>query len=303
MTKEKTTEQMLREKIEELQHELAHKELEAKRYRLELQKANSTLEKLIADLGQELKLASLIQKLLSPTEIPNIPGIEFSTKFLPGVKSGGDYFDIFEHDDRLKFGIILASSSGYTMSALFLSVLMKLSAQIEARKGMEPDKVVALMAQEIVPNIQKQDTASLFYGIVDRRNYDLKYCCIGNIAGLLCVQGKDQPSWLEPSAGPLRKDFDEKPLTHTIPLGSRDRLILCTEGVWGAQSADGESFGRDRLLKTVVRAPRSGVHEIRNEILYQVEQFTHLSEPTRDQTVLVTEVKDRVIKLAKKGSS
>ena len=107
MSKDKTTEQQLRERIEELQHEVAHKEIELKKYRFELQKTNSVLEKLITDLSQELKLATLIQKLLSPTEIPNIPGIEFSTKFLPGMKSGGDYFDIFEHEDRLKFGIIL----------------------------------------------------------------------------------------------------------------------------------------------------------------------------------------------------
>jgi sigma-B regulation protein RsbU (phosphoserine phosphatase) len=303
MSKEKTTEDQLKQKIEELQYELAHKEVELKKYRFELQKTNSTLEKIISDLSQELRLANLIQKLLSPTEIPNIPGIEFSTKFIPGVKSGGDYFDIFEHDDRLKFGIILSSSSGYTMSALFLSVLMKLSAQIEARRGMEPDKVISLMAQEIVPHIQKQDCASIFYGIVDRRNYELKYCSVGTIAGLLHVHGKDQPGWLEACAGPISKDFDSTPLTHSIPLGPRDRLILCTEGVWSASTGEEHVFGKERLLKTVLRAPRSGVHELRNEILFQVERYTQQEEPARDQTVIVTEVKDRVIKLAKKGSS
>jgi sigma-B regulation protein RsbU (phosphoserine phosphatase) len=301
MSKDKPTEKELIEKIEDLQQELSHKEQELKRYRYELQKTNSTLETMIGELSQELKLAALIQRLLTPTEIPNIPGIEFSTKFIPGVKSGGDYFDIFEHDDRLKFGIILSSSSGYTMSALFLSVLMKMSAQIEARRGMEPHQVIAAMGAEIVPNIQKQESASIFYGIVDRRNYELKYSCVGSIAGLLQVQGQEQVSWLEPSSGPLRKDYDEKPLTHSIPLGPRDRLILCTEGVWNAKSSE-NVFGKERLLKTVHRAPRSGVHDLRNEILYQVEQFTGQSEPVRDQTVLVTEVKDRVIKLAKKGS-
>jgi sigma-B regulation protein RsbU (phosphoserine phosphatase) len=301
MSKDKPTEKELIEKIEDLQHELSQKEQELKRYRFELQKTNSAMEQMIGELSQELKLAALIQKLLTPTEIPNIPGIEFSTKFIPGAKSGGDYFDIFEHDDRLKFGIILSSSSGYTMSALFLSVLMKMSAQIEARRGMEPHQVIAAMGAEIVPNIQKQESASIFYGIVDRRNYELKYSCVGAIAGLLQVQGQDQVSWLEPSSGPLRKDYDEKPLTHSIPLGPRDRLILCTEGVWNARNSE-HTFGKERLLKTVHRAPRSGVHDLRNEILYQVEQFTGQSEPLRDQTVLVTEVKDRVIKLAKKGS-
>lgn len=296
------SENQLKAKVEELQYELAHKELELKKYRMELQKTNATLEQIIGNLNQELKLANLIQKLLSPTEIPNISGIEFSTKFIPGQKSGGDYFDIFEHDDRLKFGIILSSSSGYTMSALFLSVLMKLSAQMEARKGVDPHKVISLMAQEIIPHIQKQDAASIFYGVIDRRNYELKYSSVGQIAGFLQTQGKDQPSWLEPSAGPLAKDFDDTPLTHSIPLGPRDRLILCTEGVLGAHNSENEIFGRERLAKTILRAPRSGVHELRNEILYQVEKFALVEEPQRDQTVIVTEVKDRVIKLAKKGS-
>jgi sigma-B regulation protein RsbU (phosphoserine phosphatase) len=304
MSKDKKSElsnQQMQDRIEELQQELSQKEQQLQRYRMELQKTNSHLEEIITDLSQEVKLASLIQKLLSPTEIPNIPGIEFSTKFVPGIKSGGDYFDIFEHDDRLKFGIILSSSSGYTMSALFLSVLMKLSAQIEARKGMEPDQVISTMITELTPNIQKQDMASIFYGIVDRRNYELKYSCIGSIAGMLQVHGKEQISWLEPSSGPLHKAYDEKPLTHTIPLGPRDRLILCTEGVWNAENAESH-FGKERLLKTVHKAPRTGVHDLRNEILYQVEKFTGQNEPSRDQTVLVTEVKDRVIKLAKKGS-
>lgn len=291
----------LKKRVQELERELAEKNAELARYRQEVSKTNTQLEKLIGELSQELKLAGMIQKILSPTEIPNIPGIEFSTKFNPGMKSGGDYFDIFEHDDRLKFGIIVSSCSGYAMSALFLSVLMKLSAQIEARKGLDPDKVISLMIAEIVPNIQKNDTASLFYGVVDRRNYEFKYASVGSIAGMLQVSGQDTVSWLEPSTGYLKKEFDEKPLTHSIHLGPRDRLILCTEGVWNSRSSDGESFGKEKLLKSLTRAPKSTVHDVRNEILFQVEKFTGSREAQRDQTVLVTEVKDRVIKLAKKS--
>lgn len=289
-------------KIKALEAEIASKDAEILKYRSEISKTNAKLEKIILDLSHELKLAALVQKILSPTEIPNIPGVEFSTKFIPGAKSGGDYFDIFEHDDRLKFGIIVSSASGYTMSALFLSVLMKLSAQIEARKGLDPDKVISMMAMEIVPNIQKNDSASIFYAVIDRRNYELKYSSVGAIGGALQLHGQENPSWLEPTAGPLNRDFNERPLTHSLALGPRDRLILCSEGVWNSQSKDGEAFGRERLMKTLVRAPRLGVHDVRNEILYQVEKFTGLVEPVRDQTVLVTEVKDRVIKLAKKSS-
>jgi sigma-B regulation protein RsbU (phosphoserine phosphatase) len=54
------------------------------------------------------------------------------------------------------------------------------------------------------------------------------------------------------------------------------------------------------VAQAIIRAPRSGVHEVRNEILFQAEQHSGKSEPVRDQTVIVTEIKDRVIKLAKK---
>jgi sigma-B regulation protein RsbU (phosphoserine phosphatase) len=292
----------LKGKIKELENELALKNGEIARYRKELQRTNSRLEKMVVDLAQELKLAGLIQKVLSPTEIPNIPGVEFSTKFLPGVSSGGDYFDIFEHDDRMKFGIILSSSSGYTMSALFLSVLIKLAAQIEARKGVSPDRVVQMIADELIPNVQNNDSLSIFYAVFDRRSYELSYCSVGNILGLWLPYGESKVVSLEASGGPVRKGYAQLPLSQTLQLNARDRLILCSEGVWEAKNAEGQSVGRENILRAVLSAPRSGVHEVRNEILYQVEKLTEQKEPQRDQTVVVTEVKDRVIKLAKKSS-
>jgi sigma-B regulation protein RsbU (phosphoserine phosphatase) len=76
-------------------------------------------------------------------------------------------------------------------------------------------------------------------------------------------------------------------------------LILCTEGVVRALNAKGEEFGEERLYKTILAAPRLGVHDLRNEILYQVERFAAGRDLPNDATVVVTEVKDRVIKLAK----
>ncbi len=277
-------------RIRDLEKEIEIKDEELDRAHKELMRANSVVEKMILDMNQELKMVAKIQRVLSPTEIPHISGVEFSSKFNPGLRSGGDYFDIFELEDKLKFGIILASSSGYAMSALFLSVLIKLTAQIEARRGMDPDQVIAMMAKELVPNIINDDQASLFYAVVDRRSFQLKYSSVGSIRGFLQIHGQDKLSRLEASSGPLRKDFSENPLTQTLSLGARDRLILCTEGVGETES----------IAKAILQAPKTGVHELRNEILFQNEQTTGQTEPHRDQTVVVTEVKDRVIKLTKK---
>jgi sigma-B regulation protein RsbU (phosphoserine phosphatase) len=289
----------LEEEVLRLKEELRLRNEELSLLRREVHQNNEELEGIVADLSHELRIAAKIQQLLSPTEIPNIPGIQFSTKFVPGTQSGGDYFDIFELHDKLKFGILVSSCSGYAMSALFMSVLMKYSAQLEAKKGLDPAQVLKILSQEILPQIQKQETASVFYGVIDRRNYDLSYCCIGSISGLLKDSAKDQVVWLEPSAGPLRKGFQENLLTHTISLGPQDQLALCTEGVLMARAHE-EVFGKDRLIAAFKSPSHEGVHGIRNEILYQVSQFTGLTEPVKDQTVVVTEVKDKVIKLANK---
>lgn len=291
--------QDLLQKIHELEEQLRSRDEEINRYRAELIKTNQMLERMITDLSQDLKMASLIQRVLSPTELPNIAGVEFSTKFIPGTDSGGDYFDIFEHEDKLKFGIVLACSSGYTMSALFLSVLIQMSSKIEARKGLSPEAVLGQMAQEIVPHVSSRDQAHVFYAVLDRRNFDLTFSSCGPIAAYHQRQESGQWVRLEPCAPAFSKSFQQVPLKQTIALGPRDRLVLCTEGVVAAKNPEGEEFGFERMLQCLARAPKVGVHELRNEILFQVERFSGLAEPVRDQTVLVMEVKDRVIKLAK----
>ncbi len=291
------TDSELKNKINYLEQELSLKDAEIARYRAELNRANAELEKIIADLGQELKMASQIQKILSPTEIPNIPGFNFSTKFVPGSDRGGDYFDIFEHEDKMKFGVVLACSSGYSMSALFLSVLIKMSSQIEARRGMVPNIVLSQMAKELVPHIENRDTANVFYGVMDRRSFQFTFSSVGSLTGFLLAQGSENLTKLLPSTGPFAKSYDEKPLAQSLQLNARDRLILCTEGVLMAPNASGEVFGVQRMAQAVTDAARFAVHDIRNEILLQVEQFTGTQEPERDQTVIVMEVKDGVIKL------
>ncbi len=288
----------LQQRIRELEQEIAAKDNELAHYRQELGSVNQSLENLIAQTHQEINLAQSLQKFLSPTELPNISGFDFSTKFIPGSRSGGDYFDIFEHEDKLKFGILLASSSGYGMSALLLSVVIKISSQIEARRGLDAAQVMSLLAKEIVPQIQNKDRASLFYGVIDRRSFEMQYSLVGSIDGFLQIYNQTQVEELKSSAPALSKEFNFEVRSSSIQLNPRDRFVLATEGLKGSERADGQMWGLNGLKEAVHKAPKQGAHDLRNEILFANEQFTGNQEPVRDQTLLVVEVKDRVIKLA-----
>lgn len=297
----------LKARVRELEAEVSAREKDLAVFRKQLQSANTALEKLISKVAEEIKTAAHIQKFLVPTEFPNIPGFEFSTKFVASPISGGDYFDIFEHEDRMKFGVVIASSSGYGMSSLLLSVLLKMTGQNEARRGLSPDKVLQYIAGEIEPRLsdseKSADRANVFYAIIDRRTLEMTYAAAGPVYGGLVRGATGKLERIRSKDGPIEKGSHAKlGEVKSLQLEARDRIFLVSAGAIAAKNQNDETFGEDRLIQSVLAAPKpgsaGGVHEWRNEILYRVEAHAAGRDLPQDVTAVVFEVKDRVMRLA-----
>lgn len=277
--------------IEDLQTELKTKQLEVAVYRKELLKFSQKLDEVISDTNDDVRILHHIQKVLAPTEMPQFPGFEFSRKFVYGSKSGGDYFDIFEHEDKFKFGVILSSSSGYAMSALFLSLVLKVSHLMEARKGMPPEKVMEHIGEELKKSASEKDQTQAFYGVIDRRDLSLTFCAVGRIRGY--VQIPNQPlqvlSTDSPALSPMNKSVYK---SIRIELEPKTKLCFVTEGLL-------DVLPSEEIAHYIQTHAQFSVHELRNGLLLQAQLKSGLETPLRDQTVVVMEVKDRVIKLAK----
>ncbi|MFN9065747.1 MAG: SpoIIE family protein phosphatase, partial [Bdellovibrionales bacterium] len=84
----------------------------------------------------------------------------------------------------------------------------------------------------------------------------------------------------------------------SVKLEPKDRLLLFSPGLVASQNRKGEAWGVERLLEAWRNANQKGVHELRNEILYQQQRFTETSEVERDQSLIVIEVQEKIIKLA-----
>lgn len=261
-------------------------------YKQELLKFSHQLDNVMIQISSDVDLLKKIQKVLTPTEIPNITGFEFSRKFVYGSRYGGDYFDIFEHEDKLKFGILLSSSSGYAMSALFLSLILKVTHLMEAKKGLAPEKVLEQIGLELKSAAATKDETQAFYGVIDRRDLTLNFCAVGRIKGFLQVPGKplqlisSDSEALGSITSPLFKSA-------SVDLEPKSRLVLLSDGILQVLSTDQIS----QCLQALGNS--SQVHDVRNEILLRCQLLSGLDTPLRDQTVVVIEVKDRVIKLAK----
>ena len=259
-------------RVRQLELELAEKEQELVAFKAELGKINTELEKFISQMAGELKMATLIQRSLVPTEFPSIPGFEFSTKFVASSLTGGDYYDIFELEDKMRFGILIANCSGHGMAALFLSVLLKLTTQIEARKGMNPNDVLSHMTRELQNNLKDADQANVFYAVADRRRYVLNFARAGHVLAFLYKYSDDKIIRLETGDPAIGKKSAGTFKFEEVSLDPRDKLILVSEGIVKAVNEANEPFGEDRLFETILKNPRSGCHDLRNEIFFQVSK-------------------------------
>jgi len=289
----------LEQKIAELQAEILKRDQDLKIYKKELGTANNELEKLIVQVNDQLQQSQRIQKFLVPTEFPNIQGFEFSTKFSSSSMSGGDYFDIFEHYDKMRFGLFLSSASGYGMSSLFLSALMRLTYEIEDSKSKDPASVLQEIISDLEEQCQPKDQAALFYGVFDRRKFQMIYCNIGQPLAIHYSAAGNRLNLLAGHPNPFRADqktasgaFENQ----VVDLGPRDKLVVCSSGFLSLADHQGHTWGFEEILSIVKQNIQKDVHGLRNELFYQAQKFSPLQ--SRDLTVIVTEVKERIMKLA-----
>jgi sigma-B regulation protein RsbU (phosphoserine phosphatase) len=141
-----------------------------------------------------------------PTELPNIQGFEFSSKFIASSLTGGDYFDIFEHRDRMQFGMLMSSSSGYGLSALFLSIFMKFTFQSRQDGHHSPEELLAALKAEMVPTLSDKDFFHCFYGVMNRRHLRLDYLNLGHVVALQYISATQSLKRLQANNKPVSRD-------------------------------------------------------------------------------------------------
>ena len=73
------------------------------------------------------------------------------------------------------------------MSALLLSVLLKMTSKLEARKGADPHLVVQAIAQEMLAEMEPDAKTDMFYALVDRRSFEMRFLRLGNVMAIFLL--------------------------------------------------------------------------------------------------------------------
>lgn len=279
-----------------------HEQLEALRA---LESTSRAVPELVKRLQEDIQLAQKIQRRLIKDKFPPMGGLTIKSKYWCGLKSGGDYFDVFEFADGNHIGVILADSSSYSLSTHFLGSLMQFSVHVGHHDLDDPSAIVRALHGKVREGMKEKDRFSLFYGILNRKTYQFRYVdCGGVFAGHRGADAKE--FWVaRGDRAPLTKSSAEIPSSRELHLEPGDRLFLFSDG-WREglavpfestieNLARGEQDAQD-FLNEMAFSLRKGVEKKSGEEARADDDFPM---PPEDCSVLVIDVAKNVLRLAK----
>ena len=233
---------------------------------------------------EELSRAREIQEALLPKEIPQIEGFEIAGTWQPARIVGGDYFDVIRLSEK-KLGICIADVVGKGVPAALLMANVQPTVGAYASESASPAWLCNRVNSVLCAIIALAKFVTLFYGILDAEQKTMQYASAGhprpilkNVSG--CATQLD-------NGGALLGVFPNwKYEDSVVHLAPGERLVLFTDGITEAASANGDQFGEEGLIRVVKRQSDEPPSRLNAEVLKDVKSFC--DSQLQDDATLIT---------------
>lgn len=291
----------LRNKIDKYEEDLEKKNLDIKKYKNHLYKCNAFIVKLTSQIEENLEHLHSFHHNLVPDQLPLIPNCTFSFTFNASYKGvGKDFFQVNPiQNKKMHFNIIMSSCASHIISSLLFSSRIKAMSQLGVKIS-QPSELLKVLASEMhKKKAFKKDIKSidLFYAIMNRKTFKLSYCSVGNITSFLFSHATKKLTELPPLAPIFDLDSVSSISNKKISFNPKDQLIICSPGVLSTVNKKGEAFGKKRLIEAIHSVDGSGAHYLKNHIMHLVKFHSKSKTVSRDQSIIVMEIEDKILKL------
>jgi sigma-B regulation protein RsbU (phosphoserine phosphatase) len=217
------------------------------------------------------------------------------------MKGGGDYFDVFEFADKNTVGFLLTDVSSYKLSSAFISTMMHLPASLGPEDMRDPVRTVGFIHSELLDRMGATDHMSIFYGVLDRKSFQMRYVAFGNLS-LAFESARRERNWIYRSArSPLSSGSGElisRTKVDEMNFEPEDRLYLFSDGVEEGVGKAVPSF----LDAIQDRDPQAVINEVSFAIRTQHDPKGEDGEapmPPQDCSVLMLDVAKNILRLAR----
>ena len=237
-------------------------------------------------LEKQVGLAAEVQQRMIPHTPPDVPGLDVASVYVPMYSLGGDFYDFIPlPGDNLGLAVADVSGKGVPASLIMASVRAFLRAQVDNVYYLyEVMRRINLM---LYRDTEPGEFVTLFYGVLDARNFRFTYANAGHPPALVLRDGEIIE--LSSDNMVLGVSDEEAYVQSVVDLKQGDLLLLYTDGLADGVNFAGERFGHQRIVDTF-KDGGATADVVAQHILWTFRKFVGLSKPTDDVTMMVVRI-------------
>ncbi len=223
-------------------------------------------------LWSEMELAKQVQVALLPRRL-DMSGYDVAVSYEPALEVGGDYYDVIETGNGVRF-VTIGDVAGHGLDS-GLIMMMAQTAVMSVIKGDDhsmPTDVLATVNTVLRENVGRLGSNHYMTMSVLRLEND-RVIVAGHHQDILVYRQRHQKtetisvsgSWLG-----IADNIRDFTTDHEIPIAPGDGILLFSDGVTEAMSPNGQMYGQERLTslfsRVSDRAPSDAVEAIRLDV-------------------------------------
>ncbi len=239
-------------------------------------------------LKRDMELASQMQALLIPSELPKNERYELASIYKPHLGVGGDYFDFIAFDDgTLAFCVADISGKGMAAALLMANFQSKFHDLINKRSAL--DVFVTKLNESIFEITNGEKFLTFFVAEFNTNTNELRYVNAGHNPPLLIMDGKN--TFLDKGCTILGS-FSRLP---EIEIGQeqvdKEAIILTyTDGLTDVQNGAGAYYDEDILKSFALENYSCSAETFNAKLLKTIDTFKGDQVYPDDFTVLTCKV-------------
>ncbi len=258
---------------------------ERKAHDIEKNAKNAALLKNAA-IAHEMEMAKQIQQSLRPESPPELTGIQIASLSISADHVGGDYYDFFVTDNR-SIDAVIADVSGHNVGAALIMVETRSVLRAQVNISNTPAVILSNLNNLLMSDLTKAELfISMFYVTYDTATQWLTYSNAGHNHPLLYQAAEGKCRQLDAEGMIIGVKDNVAFENRSIMLNAGDILLLYTDGVTEAASADHELFGIERLEILLAEIHGEPLQKIVDHIFQEVIIFSD-GQPQYDDVTMV----------------
>ncbi|MEY3236233.1 MAG: hypothetical protein RI883_334 [Bacteroidota bacterium] len=223
-------------------------------------------------IKKELEVASEMQKLLFPSDLPSNRKMDISAKYTPRHEVGGDYYDFIPLGDD-EYMICIADVSGKGIGAAMLMANFQATIRtLFNYQRFEMEFLLEELNKKVMRSAKGEKFITFFIAHYNATSRELKYVNAGHNHPFI-TNGKKVEMLSEGCIG--LGMLDELPFIHVgkKTLKPNTTIVLYTDGVVELENEKEEFFGSEKLVKLVHSYYPLKMEDMNNLIFSKLDEW------------------------------